>query len=54
MHTLAVSVQENASCLMHALLVPNATQGHNKTLALICIIFMLLLAACAITKPNCL
>lgn len=54
MHTLAASVQENASCLMRGLLVPNATQGHNKTLALICIIIMLLLAACAITKPNCL
>lgn len=37
---------------MHALLIPNGTQGYNKTLTLICIVFMLLLAAGAFTELN--
>lgn len=43
---------EDASCFIHALLIPNATQGYNKTLNFNLHYFYVVVGCCAITKPN--
>lgn len=52
MLTLCASIQDDAICFLHALLIPNDTQDYNKTVAFNKHYFYFIVSCCAAAKSK--